>query len=310
MSGRSGSGFTGSRTEGNYYDADGNRTSKTTPLGTIYYRYDSEDRLVSFGVTEEADTARLEYDEDGNLVSEATPTRDASYAYNAANRLSESHITEIRDGSRQTPQATVYAYDSFGRRILEADILNRWIRHTEYRGLTMDVWKNSPKKNDPNYFSRVGCKMTSAAKIISDATGMQVSLLDINNFDKNGDGLMGEDEIAEAFRSYLAKTDSGKELVTDYWEQQLSREKLDEITSSSEGTTYVLGRAEDVHSGQHWVVLTGYTVDESGLVQFNYSASSKNDVLKERKYILGDGNTKTETYRISKIETYTIRNKS
>ena len=25
----------------------------------------------------------------------------------------------------------------------EADILNRWARHTEYRGLTMDVWKNA-----------------------------------------------------------------------------------------------------------------------------------------------------------------------
>ena len=55
----------------------------------------------------------------------------------------KSYLTEIRNGSRQTPKDTVYAYDTFGRRILEADILNRWIRHTEYRGLTMDVWKNA-----------------------------------------------------------------------------------------------------------------------------------------------------------------------
>ena len=65
------------------------------------------------------------------------------YAYNAANRMAESHVTEIRGGSRQTPKDTVYSYDSFGRRILEADILNRWVRHTEYRGLSMDVWKNA-----------------------------------------------------------------------------------------------------------------------------------------------------------------------
>ncbi|MCR5620431.1 MAG: hypothetical protein K6G18_01105, partial [Treponema sp.] len=125
------------------YDADGNRTSKTTPLGTVYYKYDSENRLVSYGVTEAADAARLEYDADGNLIKESTPTKEAVYAYNAANRMAESHVTEIRDGSRQTPKDTVYAYDSFGRRILEADILNRWTRHTEYRGLTMDVWKNA-----------------------------------------------------------------------------------------------------------------------------------------------------------------------
>jgi len=37
----------------------------------------------------------------------------------------------------------LYVYEFLGRRILEADILNRWIRHTEYRGLTMDVWKNA-----------------------------------------------------------------------------------------------------------------------------------------------------------------------
>ena len=107
------------------------------------FSYDSENRLVSYGVTEAADTARLEYDEDGNLIKESSCTKEAVYAYNAANRMAESHITEIRDGSRQTPKDTVYAYDSFGRRILEGDVLNRWIRHTEYRGLSMDVWKNA-----------------------------------------------------------------------------------------------------------------------------------------------------------------------
>ena len=83
------------------------------------------------------------YDADGNLIKESSPTKEAVYAYNAANRMAESHITEIRGGSRQTPKDTVYSYDSFGRRILEADILNRWVRHTEYRGLSMEVWKNA-----------------------------------------------------------------------------------------------------------------------------------------------------------------------
>lgn len=96
-------------------------------------------------MTEAADTARLEYDADGNLIKESSCTKEAVYAYNAANRMAESHITEIRDGSRQTPKDTVYAYDSFGRRILEADILNRWVRHTEYRCLGMEVLNGASK---------------------------------------------------------------------------------------------------------------------------------------------------------------------
>ncbi len=68
------------------------------------------------------------------------------------------NVTELRGGSCQirkdtvpqrciqSRQDTVYAYDSFGRRILEGDILNRWARHTEYRGLTMDV-SNGASKN-------------------------------------------------------------------------------------------------------------------------------------------------------------------
>lgn len=55
------------------------------------------------------------YDADGNLIKESSCTKEAVYAYNAANRMAESHVTEIRDGSRQTPKDTVYAYDSFGK---------------------------------------------------------------------------------------------------------------------------------------------------------------------------------------------------
>ena len=51
-------------------DSEKNMTvSKTTSLGTVYYKYDSENRLVSYGVTEAADAARLEYDADGNFIT-------------------------------------------------------------------------------------------------------------------------------------------------------------------------------------------------------------------------------------------------
>ncbi len=59
---------------------------------------------------------------------------------------------------------------------------------------------------------------------------------------------------------YLEK----RTVTSDYWEKQLTKEKLDEIANSQEGTTYVLGRAEDVCGGQHWIVLEGYSINESG----------------------------------------------
>ena len=86
MSGRSGSGFTGSRTEGNYYDADGNRTSKTTPLGTIYYRYDSENRLTkqlefTYQGSSRNDKGRNFILEKNSLGTDKTYTIDALEVY-------------------------------------------------------------------------------------------------------------------------------------------------------------------------------------------------------------------------------------
>lgn len=71
-------------------------------------------------------------------------------------------------------------------------------------------------------------------------------------------------------------------------------------------------RAENVHGGQHWIVLEGYSINSNGQVQFDYSSScdgtSKNDV--GRNYILGtptDEQKNQNFYSISKIETYTIK---
>ena len=62
----------------------------------------------------------------------------------------------------------------------------------------------------------------AAAKTISDATGEQVSLLDINEFDKDNDGKTSNEETIEAFQAYLEKTDSGKEVAAKRWEGQLN----------------------------------------------------------------------------------------
>ena len=83
--------------------------------------------------------------------------------------------------------------------------------------------------------------------------------------------------------------------------------KLNEIAEDTEGTTYIFGQAEGVHGEKHWIVLTGYSLNESGQVQFNYSASSVNDEKQNRKYILGEKtNNQGNFYTITKIETYTL----
>ena len=52
-------------------------------------------------------------------------------------------------------------------------------------------------------------------------------------------------------------------------------------------------------------MLTGYTLNDKGQVQFNYSASSVNDGKQNRQYILGDKiKGQNDFYTISKIETY------
>ena len=83
--------------------------------------------------------------------------------------------------------------------------------------------------------------------------------------------------------------------------------ELDKEIPALGGTTYVLGRAEDVHGGQHWVVLEGYSVNGFGQVQFDVNYTSANDKNFGRTYILGQPNeNQTNTHRISKIETFTI----
>ena len=69
-----------------------------------------------------------------------------------------------------------------------------------------------------------------------------------------------------------------------------------------------MGRAENVHGGQHWVVLEGYSINDKGQVQFDYSGTSTNDT--GRNYILGSPEaSQKDYYTISKIETYTITSK-
>lgn len=160
------------------------------------------------------------------------------------------------------------------------------------------------KMNNSNLFSKVGCKMQAAAKFFSSIGNKFCDILDVNDkADVNKDGLLTQKEIENQVLNVLDET---KELKTDYFEKTLSREVLDNISKQS-GTTYVLGRAENVHGGQHWVVLEGYKMNERNQVEFIYSPTSCNDT--GRHFVLGDPLGQSNYYTISKIEVYQITDK-
>ena len=163
---------------------------------------------------------------------------------------------------------------------------------------------NSDGQEEGNLFSKVGCKMEGAAKISTEILGTNVDIRDVNSkYDVNKDGLLTQSEIENGIKAGLGKD---KTLSTNYYEKTLNKAQLDAISASKEGTTYMLGRAEGVGGGQHWVVIEGYSINDRGQVQFKFNGTSDNDA--GRTYILGKPESgQTNTYTISKIETYMVK---
>ena len=174
----------------------------------------------------------------------------------------------------------------------------RKARMQDYEGTDLD------KMNGNMLFSKKGCKMMGFAKILSQITGFFFSIQDINkNYDSGKDGLISKEEIGDGIRKNLA---NNKSVTVDYWEKTLSKETLNSITRKS-GKTYMLGRAENVAGGDHWIVLEGYSTNSNGQVEFTYNPTSKNDT--GRKFILGDPTPQQKAnnyYKINKIETFTV----
>ncbi len=85
------------------YDGAGNRSSVTTPKGTITYEYESdENRLIKAGNTV------FVYDLSGNLIEKSSSGRKAIYTYDVNNRL-----TAYSDESSNV----IFEYDGSGNRI-------------------------------------------------------------------------------------------------------------------------------------------------------------------------------------------------
>lgn len=95
------------------YDANGNRTSATTPLGTIGGVYDAQDRLVSRG------GSTYGYGAAGDLRFQATGSDTVRYQYDALGNLRSVKLT---DGS-----VIEYVVDALNRRV--ARRLNGQITH-------------------------------------------------------------------------------------------------------------------------------------------------------------------------------------
>ena len=117
------------------YDANGNRTSKTTAWGTVQYAYDKENRLTESGELGKSESVKYTYDANGNLLRESAARYRKDYVYNAQNRMS---FSDVQDFVLNTRNFTEYAYDAFGRRIETKEYLGDYTRNL-YDGFSFDV---------------------------------------------------------------------------------------------------------------------------------------------------------------------------
>ena len=84
------------------YDANGNLIQRTASTGTQLFAYDTNDRLLSDGVS------TYTWDANGNLVTRTTGTTTETLSYDSRNRL----VRFARTGSN--PTTVTYAYDADG----------------------------------------------------------------------------------------------------------------------------------------------------------------------------------------------------
>ena len=117
------------------YDANGNRTSKTTVWGTVAYCYDKENRLVESGNLGKSESVKYTYDKNGNLLRESAARYRKDYTYNAQNRM---NFSDVQDSVLNTRNFTEYEYDAFGRRVETKEYLGDYTRNL-YDGFSFDI---------------------------------------------------------------------------------------------------------------------------------------------------------------------------
>lgn len=93
------------------YDSRGNMTKRCTPYGIVTYKYDKENRLISWG-----NGAAAVYDHNGNMISQKDSLSESKFTYSKTNRIKDARITNLLDDS---VEVIGYGYDGFGRRNYE-----------------------------------------------------------------------------------------------------------------------------------------------------------------------------------------------
>ncbi len=98
--------------EGFSYDGNGNCIERVTPYGTIKYKYDSENRLISAG-----DAVTFEYDKNGNMLFKKDRYGQVTMDYSPENRLIYAECQSLSDGKN----VFSYEYDALGKRSLSKE---------------------------------------------------------------------------------------------------------------------------------------------------------------------------------------------
>ena len=142
-----------------------------------------------------------------------------------------------------------------------------------------------------------GCKIVAASQMVSTIVGDEITPDIIATWTDTNGGL---------FRAAIADelTKRKVNVETDYWQNQLNSQTLDNIRSS-EGTTYILGHANIGGGlGDHWVLITDYTVGSNGTITYTVNPSSNNDI--GRTFTSGSNYNSKRYATVDRIETYRI----
>jgi len=268
-----------------------------------------------------------------NLVPVSqSPVINQEKGYTKIVDISEEYKTSMQDHLNDSLNGTMYdgieKYE-YTKEAYEAELKkdkpawNGDILDTKFYQDETGIDKVSVTVQKYTSFSNSGCKVASVAIIIEQAIGKTVDIKEIDEFDKDRDGLFSTEECLSAFKHYLAE---GDDVSVDRYDNDLSvtngkrfdRKKIEEI-AKSDNEVYVIARAQGVCGGSHWVVLKGYDevsvmyknektgyIEKTNQLRFDYRGSSKND--RNRTYVLGQkvGN-QYETYGVDCIEVYNVK---
>lgn len=111
-------------------------------------------------------------------------------------------------GNKQLYQTLTYKTSGLFGQITDGSYADKltmkfYRKNKDKYGIFTDFFDDSMNGKE-KLFSKEGCKMTAAAKVVSQATGTDVGLYEINtNWDSNKDGLLTDEEITSGLNNLL-----------------------------------------------------------------------------------------------------------